>query len=93
MDNETYYYTFLDLDGVKEHQYIINSSKETGVAGICEHSCSSQQLGEFGILCYAASKMDDEESIGELIDGLMGDDERFELAKRLRSLASMLEDI
>jgi len=98
--DENYNFTFvneLGEDGPEDHVYTVGANTEERIARIfapgVQTYTSSQQLAEFGMLCFAISPLDDDESVGELIDGLMGDDARFELAKRLRSLADSLEDV
>lgn len=104
--NENFNFTFindLDSEGDSEHVYTVGVNRDEGIARLfcpsqsvdragVQTYTSSQQLAEFGMLCFALAPLDDIDSIGELIDGLLGKDERLALARRLLDLAENLEE-
>ena len=101
--NDNVNFTFineLDVDGDSEHVYTVGCNYDPGderhIARLfgpgVQTYTSSQQLAEFGMLCFAMAPLEDIDSIGELIDGCLGESKRLELAKRLRELADNLED-
>lgn len=104
--NENFNFTFindLDSEGDSEHVYTVGVNRDEGIARLfcpsqsvdkagVQTYTSSQQLAEFGMLCFALAPLGDIDSIGELIDGLLGEGERLALAKRLRELADNLEE-
>lgn len=105
MKEDNFNFTFINELGEnghqEEHVYTVGCNYDPGgERHIARLFCpdgvqtytSSQQLAEFGMLCFAISPLEDIDSIGELIDGLLGEPERLALAKRLRELADNLED-
>ena len=101
--NDNVNFTFineLDVDGDSEHVYTVGCNYDPGderhIARLfgpgVQTYTSSQQLAEFGMLCFAMAPLEDIDSIGELIDGCLGESKRIELANRLRELADNLEE-
>ena len=93
----------LGEDGEEDHVYIVGCNYDPGgerhiarlfgpgFPGVQTYT-SSEQLAEFGMLCFALAPLEDIDSIGELIDGCLGESKRIELANRLRELADNLEE-